>query len=68
VSERDPQADQVDVDGDVEVPEEDAIEQRTDAAPQAEDADPVPPGSVEADEADVAEQSRAVDVDDEGYR
>jgi len=52
---------------DVEVPEADAIEQRTDAVEHAEDADPADHDSGEADEGDLAEQSRAVDVDDE-YR
>jgi hypothetical protein len=68
VTERDQQTDPVEIGSDAEVPEEDAIEQRIDAAPHAEDADPEAPDAAEADEADVAEQSRAVDVDDDGYR
>ncbi len=56
---------------DVEVPEADAIEQRTDAVPSPEDDPreaPAEPDTVEADEADRAEQSRVVDVDDDEYR
>ncbi len=56
------------LDGDAEVPEEDALEQRTDAVERAEDADPADRDSAEADEGDLAEQSRAVDVDDDEYR
>jgi hypothetical protein len=56
------------LDGDVEVPEEDALEQRADAVEQAADGDPADRQSAEADEGDLAEQSRAVDVDDDEYR
>ena len=68
MTERDERTDAVDLDGDVEVPEEDAIEQRRDAVEHAQDTDPAEHGSAEADEADLAEQSRAVDVDDDEYR
>ena len=68
MTERDERADQTELDGDVEVPEEDALEQRTDAVEHAADSDPRERDSAEADEADVAEQSRAVDVDDDEYR
>jgi len=57
-----------DLDGDLEVPEEDALEQRADAVEHAADADPADRRSTEADEGDLAEQSRAVDVDDDEYR
>jgi hypothetical protein len=66
VTERDERTEPV-LDGDVEVPAEDAIEQRTDAVEHAVDTDPSDRDSAEADEGDLAEQSRAVDVDDE-YR
>jgi hypothetical protein len=56
------------LDSELEVPEEDAIEQRTDAVEHAADDDPADRDSVEADEGDLAEQSRAVDVDDDEYR
>jgi hypothetical protein len=56
------------LDGDVEVPEEDALEQRADAVEHPVDGDPADRESAEADEGDLAEQSRAVDVDDDEYR
>ena len=54
---------------DPEVPEEDALEQRLDAA-AGEDADEPDAEAldVEADPADVAEQSRSVGLDDDEYR
>ncbi len=52
----------------IEVPEADALEQRADAVEQGEDTDPADHGTVEADPADVAEQSRAVGVEDDEYR
>jgi hypothetical protein len=54
---------------DPEVPEEDALEQRLDAVAE-EDGDEQDPEAldVEADPADVAEQSRSVDLDDDEYR
>ncbi len=52
---------------DPEAPEADALEQRTPVV-EAED-DPVPAeAALEADPADVAEQSRSVDVGDDEYR
>jgi hypothetical protein len=56
---------------DPEVPEEDALEQRLDAvADEDEDGDEPDPEAlaVEADPADVAEQSRSVGLDDDEYR
>ncbi len=53
---------------DAEVPEADALEQRADAVPSAEDEDPAGTDGSEADEADRAEQSRVVDVDEDEYR
>jgi hypothetical protein len=53
---------------DLEVPEEDALEQRTDAVEHAVDEGPADRDSAEVDEGDLAEQSRAVDVDDDEYR
>jgi hypothetical protein len=67
VTERDERTEPV-LDSDVEVPEEDALEQRTDAVEHAADLDPADRDAVEADEGDLAEQSRAVDVDDDEYR
>jgi hypothetical protein len=53
---------------DPEVPEEDALEQLT-PAQVAEDDDDVPEEiDLEADPADVAEQSRSVGVEDDEYR
>lgn len=68
MTERDERTEPMDVDSGVEVPQEDAIEQRTDAVQPAEDAEPTGRGAAEADEADLAEQSRAVDLDDDEYR
>ena len=68
MTERDERADRTDLDRDVEVPEEDALEQQADAVEHATDSDPRERDAAEADEADVAEQSRAVDVDDDEYR
>jgi hypothetical protein len=54
---------------DPEVPEEDALEQRLDAVAEEDGEQPDPEAlAVEADPADVAEQSRSVDVDDDEYR
>ena len=53
---------------DPEVPEEDAIEQRTDAVETTGDEEPEADRTVEADPADVAEQSRTVELDDDEYR
>jgi hypothetical protein len=53
---------------DLEVPEEDALEQRTDVVEHAVDEGPADRDSAEVDEGDLAEQSRAVDVDDDEYR
>jgi hypothetical protein len=52
---------------DPEVPEEDALEQLT-PAQVAEDDDVPEEIDVEADPADVAEQSRSVGVEDDEYR
>jgi hypothetical protein len=54
---------------DPEVPEEDALEQRLDAVAD-EDGDDLDPEAldVEADPADVVEQSRSVGPDDDEYR
>ena len=54
---------------DPEVPEEDALEQRLDAVADGDADEPDPDAQpVEADPADVAEQSRSVDLDDDEYR
>jgi hypothetical protein len=54
---------------DPEVPEEDALEQRLDPAADEDGDEPDPEAmDVEADPADVAEQSRSVDLDDDEYR
>jgi hypothetical protein len=54
---------------DPEVPEEDALEQRQDAVADEDGEQPDPEAlDVEADPADVAEQSRSVDLDDDEYR
>ena len=54
---------------DPEVPEEDALEQRLDAVGDEAVDEPDPEAlAVEADPADVAEQSRSVDLDDDEYR
>ena len=56
---------------DAEVPEADALEQRTAAADPLDDPDDTVPAdrdTLEADDADLAEQSRAVDVDEDEYR
>jgi hypothetical protein len=54
---------------DPEVPEEDALEQRLDAVADEDGEEPDPEAlPVEADAADVAEQSRSVDLDDDEYR
>ena len=61
--------DQQGTNDDPEVPEEDALEQRLDAV-TGEDGDEPDPDAldIEADPADVAEQSRSVDLDDDEYR
>jgi hypothetical protein len=53
----------------LEAPEADAVEQHEDADPAAADADPDEPVAVplESDEADAAEQARAVPADDDDY-
>ena len=54
---------------DPEVPEEDALEQRVDAVAGEGGEEPDPESlDVEADPADVAEQSRSVALDDDEYR
>jgi hypothetical protein len=54
---------------DPEVPEEDALEQRLDPVADEDGDEPDPEAlDVEADPADVAEQSRSVDLDDDEYR
>ena len=54
---------------DPEVPEEDALEQRLDAVADGDGDEPDPEElAVEADPADVAEQSRSVGLDDDEYR
>jgi hypothetical protein len=54
---------------DPEVPEEDALEQRLDAVAEEDGDQPDPEAlDVEADPADVAEQSRSVGPDDDEYR
>ena len=54
---------------DPEVPEEDALEQRLDAVADGDADEPDPDAQpVEADPADVAEQSRGVGLDDDEYR
>jgi len=67
VTERDDRTEAV-LDSDIEVPEADAIEQGTDAVEHAADVDPADRDSAEADEGDLAEQARAVDLDDDEYR
>jgi hypothetical protein len=63
------QRDQQGTNDDPEVPEEDALEQRTEVVPDEPDDDPDPDEiDPEADPADVAEQSRSVDLDDDEYR
>ncbi len=52
---------------DPEVPEADALEQRTPVVEADDDELPAEPG-LEADPADVAEQSRSVDFTDDEYR
>ena len=59
--------DQPTVSEDPEAPEADALEQRTPVVAAEDDAVPAEPG-LEADPADVAEQSRSVDVGDDEYR
>ena len=54
---------------DPELPEEDALEQRTDAVAGEGGDEPDPEAFTgEADPADVAEQSRRVALDDDEYR
>ena len=54
---------------DPEVPEDDALEQRLDVVADEDGDEPDPDEQpVEADPADVAEQSRRVDLDDDEYR
>jgi hypothetical protein len=54
---------------DPEVPEDDALEQRLDVVADEDGDEPDPDAQpVEADPADVAEQSRSVDLDDDEYR
>jgi hypothetical protein len=50
-----------------EVPEADALEQRTPVVEAEDDEIPAEP-ELEADPADVAEQSRSVDLADDEYR
>ena len=61
-----------DPDADIELPVEDAVEQEQDVLDtplQPTSAAPPPePGSLEADEADVAEQMAVVDYGDDEYR
>ncbi|NEC91971.1 hypothetical protein [Streptomyces sp. SID12501] len=52
---------------DVEVPEADAAEQRTDVTPQ-HDAPLTGENTDRADEADLAEQARVVNLDEDDYR
>jgi hypothetical protein len=52
---------------DPEVPEADALEQRTPVVEAEHDEIPAEP-ELEADPADVAEQSRSVDLADDEYR
>jgi hypothetical protein len=53
---------------DVEAPEADAAEQFTELDP-AEDVDPAPPGDPSnANEADLAEQARVVQLNEDDYR
>jgi hypothetical protein len=52
---------------DPEVPEADALEQRTPVVEDEDDEVPAEP-DLEADPADVAEQSRSVDLTDDEYR
>jgi hypothetical protein len=52
---------------DPEAPEADVLEQRTAAVETAEEEE-TPDVGVEADPADVAEQSRTVELDDDEYR
>jgi hypothetical protein len=52
---------------DLETPDADAVEQHT---PVREEVDPIWPDRIpfDADEADVADQSRIVEIDDDDYR
>jgi hypothetical protein len=52
---------------DLETPDADAVEQHT---PVLEEVDPIWPDRIpfDADEADVADQSRIVEIDDDDYR
>ena len=52
---------------DPEVPEADALDQRTPVVEAEDDEIPAEP-ALEADPADVAEQSRSVDLTDDEYR
>jgi hypothetical protein len=54
----------------LEAPEADAVEQHEDADPETADAGPDEPVAVplESDEADAAEQARAVPAGDDDYR
>ncbi|MEH0418696.1 hypothetical protein [Streptomyces sp. B21-083] len=52
---------------DVEAPTDDAVEQRTDVAPQR-DAPLTGENTDRADEADLAEQARVVKLDEDDYR
>ncbi len=54
--------------GDLEVPVEDALEQRAEAVERVPDDDRTRPDGLEADEADLAEQSRVLDPADDEYR
>ena len=67
VSEREPSTSPTEFEN-PEVPEADALEQRTDAVQPEPDEEPEAEPDVEADPADVAEQSRSVDLDDDEYR
>jgi hypothetical protein len=53
----------------LEAPDADSAEQKQDAFPQADDDDDAAGETpLEADQADTAEQSRELDMDDDDYR
>jgi hypothetical protein len=53
---------------DIEAPEADVAEQRTEVAPDGPQDNPAPEIPLDANPADVAEQEREVGYDDDDYR